>query len=965
MPQQRPGLSVNATPVSTFVAPQAAAAELYDAQSVNLALQFSDAFKELSLSAANFYSTLKTQSNKENLQAGIDLVNKNQKSYQDLVDSGEIKPAENPWLAVGAQQASGTMEGMRARSHFMSLYNQAAESDPKFFDNADGFNAMAHQYTENMNTKIGDRAYLSRSFYEAFNPFIASTGMEHEQRVTEKNQQRVTMGVGAVIAQAWQDMDSPDPIVRQSALNVAQFTLDDMSRKGVSPTIINQTASKNIIELMTKGKKPEHGYQMFKELRSGTGALGDTEFAKYHLEMSKVQIEANRQTNSLEDLRAATDVKDALVKRIVDKSITEEEAIAAWRSTYTENTGAKLSPSFLMGTENSISTESAHIINKNLTDTETAKVRADREEARATRLSDKAETDIAKEKLNTLQELELKTYDSISAMGPWQGDEKENAVLKDALTSMRDEADRLGVTAATKLTMVNRVEGLFTIRHQAARAEIALQKEKAAEMSDFTNNTILDVASNPPVELMNPLKNDELTVYAKNLLDVHLENIKAPADVRMKATAKLMETLKLQAGVRETAFNISQTSELWSGNPTTGTAGLGQRYAESIDKAFAAGEVPDVLQFKSEVDALLRDRNIESESDKAKPIYSDAYGKLDAIVESKKAQAASIKGFGGTLNDLPSDTPEVSMQKATFRPMFQATKLTNAIAFNNGQEGARIQKTILMAASSFNEGNLDPNFVDAVKAVDLASRQNMPWYLGSGDSANAKAVNNLVDYVTRSISDGATPQNAMIDGIHRLTAQRGTKFNFFDPENPMMWTNVTGSGTDSLTIQKDFLSQVNTLKLTQSDSLPFYAILKSRTFNSELQKNPDITNALANANKTIAATHVVFRGSLIPNDGLPPKQGVEYVQAFLDAKFPGKNATLVPIQRSGSDVYFAIRDGEGNMIPGAGGLISKQDMKLTPEIIKAMNTQRTDAKVAADKSFNETVLNAWARPPRD
>jgi len=101
-----PSLGVVAQPVSTYVQPVAAAAELYDQQSVNLALMFSESFSNLSVSAARFAGAFKKDQNQAALQQGQFLVNSNQKSYKQLVADGQINPAENPWLAIGAQQAS-------------------------------------------------------------------------------------------------------------------------------------------------------------------------------------------------------------------------------------------------------------------------------------------------------------------------------------------------------------------------------------------------------------------------------------------------------------------------------------------------------------------------------------------------------------------------------------------------------------------------------------------------------------------------------------------------------------------------------------------------------------------------------------------------------------------------------------------------------------------------------------------
>ena len=955
MPQQRPGLSVNATPVSTFVAPQAAAAELYDVQSVNLALQFSDAFKELSVSAANFYGTLKTQSNKENLQAGIDLVNKNQKSYQDLVDAGEIKPSENPWLAVGAQQASGTMEGMRARSHFMSLYNQAAESDPKFFDNADGFNAMAHQYTENMNTKIGDRAYLSRSFYEAFNPFIASTGMDHEQRVTEKNQQRVTMGVGAIIAQAWQDMDSPDPIVRASALNVAQFSLDETSRKGVSPTIINQTATKNILELMSKGKNPERGYKMFDVLQSGTGSMGKTEFAKYHLTLNKAQIEANRQTNSLEDLRQLEDFTDELITAVVDGRMPEPQAREAYRNRVSGTEAEKYTSSVAMAGEKSITTEAMRQINQRLRDQEKAKQQIEIDAGRAKSLTAEALKEATEIKLNTMDELLLEINDNITKVGPWQGAEKEDAMYQAALKRIREVADGQDISAASKLTYENRVDSLFRIRGEAARIAGELQKQQAAQVEDLIYTRINDLATKAPIELSNPLKNDELVVRSMTELEATMDGLNIPAEQQIKYRAKLSETLSQTSKTRELAFNINRSNTLWLPNEITGSKGLAQEYFENISQSMSRGEIVDAMAIRSRIDTHLAEIGVGYDSPQNKPLLQDAYNKLNAIVKAQEANAASIQGFGGTLQDRAEDTVEVSQSKQAFRSMFIATNLTNAAAFENGEPGAKMMLNVLNRASSLNEGDLPPDFVDSFKAMELAGRNNIPWYRGSADSPNAKAVLAMSSYVNRAVSSGSTPQNAIIDAVHRLTAQRDTPFNFHDERNHFMWTNITGSGTDAKLVAENFVSERTRLDLFQTDALPYVARSKDDLFRKALLKTPDIDLAIQTSNAEFEKSHIMFRGSPIPRNGLPPKQNEEFVQAYLDAKFPGKNATLIVVLTSDTKVDFAIRDGEGNMIPGAGGLISKFDMQLTPEIIQTMKTQQTDKQLETERMLQKAI----------
>ena len=226
MAKQRPSLGVSASPISTYVAPVAAASaglELYDQQTVNLALQFSEAFQNLSLTAANFAGSLKAESNKEELQKGLDLVNSSQKTYQQLVEDGQIRPTENPWLAIGAQQGSGMMEGMKARAHFMEMYQKRAAEDPKFYDSLDSFNALASQYAQNVGTSLKNSPYQSRAFFEAFNPFVSSMSLKHQENVAKTAENKVLMGVGASVAQLTQDIKPQSQGPSESGTGIGTF----------------------------------------------------------------------------------------------------------------------------------------------------------------------------------------------------------------------------------------------------------------------------------------------------------------------------------------------------------------------------------------------------------------------------------------------------------------------------------------------------------------------------------------------------------------------------------------------------------------------------------------------------------------------------------------------------------------------------------------------------------------------
>jgi len=327
MAKQRPSLGVSAAPVSTYVASVAPAVELYDQQSVNLALQFADAFKDLSVSAAQIAGSMKKQMNEEDVQKGIDLVNQSRKSYKTLVDSGEIKPTENPWMAIGAQQASGTMEGMKARAHFSQVYERRSQEDPAFFDGSSGFDALATQYTQNVNSVIGNAPYMSRSFYEAFNPYIASMGMKHEEKVTEVRNQRVLVGVGAEVAKAVADFRSPDKIISQNASLALQEAADDFIRSGYSAKQINEAIVDNLINQMATAEDVEGAEQIFNSLKSGTALLKDTEYAKAALLANRAKIENNRNKLTMQESRQFYEWWQGLKPSVISGKITQEQAL--------------------------------------------------------------------------------------------------------------------------------------------------------------------------------------------------------------------------------------------------------------------------------------------------------------------------------------------------------------------------------------------------------------------------------------------------------------------------------------------------------------------------------------------------------------------------------------------------------------------------------------------------------------
>jgi uncharacterized protein YegP (UPF0339 family) len=927
MPNQRPSLSVNATPVSSFVAPQAAAAELYDQQSVNLALQFSEAFKELSLSASNFYANLKTQDNKESLQKGIDLVNMNQKSYSSLVESGEIKPSENPWLAVGAQQASGTMEGMQARAHFMSLYDQQSQSDPKFFDNADGFNALAHQYTTNINTKIGDQAYLSRSFYEAFNPFIASASVDHEQKVATKNTERITLGVAAATAQGYQDLQSSDPIVKEGAMKFLQYRIDEMGRSGVSQRVINETLTKNVMALAVESDNPDLVLSILKKVYAGTAPIADTEYAQVQMALYGGKIEEARNRTSLEENLQIRKLTDSFAKRVASGDITVDQAQEDYLKIVTgDDRQLTLGTAEVLRGLDQIKTKSVNLKNETLSEGNTKFT-----ETMATQL--------------------LNNMDYIKTLGTWQGDAAEIKIRDAKVEEMRRVAIDNKWTPEQTLSATDHVRRQFGIRGEVEAQQAGAVKALNQQTDDQVQNLILS-ATTEVVPGMEGIENQsQLKILNEERLKVQFKRMGLSAEATMKAIAQYRTGFDGNAKVREESSTNMAFDLLWKGGD--GKTGISTDFDQKFAGQLQGGDVVDAVPYKMQIDEFLKTRGIAPESPEANKYYTDGYRKLQAgMKQTQDRILASNPSWSGTVNDLAADSEVVRAQKGNYRSNVKATTILQAMAFNNKEEQINAIKVISTHIGPQAEGNTPPEVFDYLKAFDIIGRNSLSWSNGeSKDSPNGSYVHKVIEATLQGVRQGKDVNNSWLDSIQRLEAQRGSGLDYFDPKNPIGWTDLFHNGTDGEKIIANERRQNSDAGITNSDSYVYAAAVRARVTNQFIVENPgSVDQAIKLANAKIAESHIVVRGSLIPRDGLPNNQGADFVAAWSDAMAPGRKATLIPIYKSGDQTFFALRDPQGNAIAGM-GLFTKNDMVINAKIVKQMQINKAEAEAAVMKKL--------------
>jgi hypothetical protein len=302
---------------------------------------FSESFSNLSVSAARFAGSLKQDQNQADVQQGQFLVNSNRKSYKDLVSSGQINPAENPWLAIGAQQASGAIEGLNARADFQQRYNDQAAQNPDFFKDSSHFNALASTFSKEANSRMGDSAYLSSAFYESFNPFVASMGMRHLENVTNEQHRVIANSIDARVYQGLTDMQDP-----QRELEAKQSLIKGIDDAGavVGYKVANNRVIDNFIEYAASGDI-SGVMNIFNNLNVGSGPLSETSYALEKIAVNQGRIDANNDRLAVQKRADFENWGNTQIQAMLTGSITEEDVF----KTFDASGGSQEQRDWLMG----------------------------------------------------------------------------------------------------------------------------------------------------------------------------------------------------------------------------------------------------------------------------------------------------------------------------------------------------------------------------------------------------------------------------------------------------------------------------------------------------------------------------------------------------------------------------------------------------------------------------------------
>lgn len=891
MAKQRPSLEVTAAPVSTFTGVNPGvlpAVELYDQQTVRLALEFADAFKDLSLSAANLAGTLKKQSNEEELQKGMDLVNQSKKSYKALVEAGEIKPSENPWLAIGAQQASGTMEGLRARAHFKSLYEKRAAEDPNFLSNADGFNALASQYSANVAESSANSPYMLRGFNEAFDPFVASMAMDHEERVVKNRKDKVLTGVAAAVSKATQDAQSKDPMISGTAADVLQETLDGYAGLGLSNQELNDATIQSFVSILENTDDPDTVEALYSRMRAGTGSLRDTERARAFYEANRGKIENNKQRMTAKKEQDFSDWHRTYVAEAVKNNWTEEQVIKGAESFINAQ---RLAPQI-------VQSKRAFVLEE---------FRRGKQEAAAKAKQESADT----------------VYTTLGRLSGTVPDELVNASVEQIVMAQQTKVtsllDGLGIQGEQRFRYENLAESQIT---QMANRHVA-QRESAAV--EAVNKRAYEMAQGDPLE-MGGRSEDEYYAASRAQLDAMMEANNVPEDRRNVIRNTFKSDFKEFSEERVLRMAMAERRALDQANV--------EAYVSQMPDFERSGVLPKVEDIKTEVDNFLLDRGIGLTGEKADRFYQEQYRMISGQLKAKEEQAAMASFGVPSTAPLPTDNPDVKAGKAAMRSAYMALRLDLGNTFGDTAEKSRIAREF---ARSLNVATVEDPTESLTAIEDMAraakimqdNGQSLESIFPGGPAGRAmqQEVEYMIDLVrsgkARNYTDAAK-DTAMRKGFGQQVG--GV---WIDLNNPYSWADWdTGNGKDAADMAAEAYGYINGRGVVMTDALSYASFKFKEYYLDSLSKGKNHKKAVKDAKALMDQNLMVVRGSLIPKATLPASVGPRAIEEWLRRSFPkSPTATLVvaPLGDMGKPI-FVIRDAEGNSVDGSKGLYTVDDL---------------------------------------
>jgi hypothetical protein len=279
-----------ATPVQSSVVPFVPAPVPQEVQIGTGIENLGPAFSAFSQTLASFVANQVTTNREQALKAGEDKLLKSRKRFKDLVASGEISPQENPWEALGAAAADGTLAAQQFRVRAQAAYNDKIMKDPSFAMSVTGGEEFINEMLANELSNGMQNPVWQRSFMKESASFAAHVGAVHGDNVAKFRRQKIndamTSGITADIEAFKRETKNLDPANRAGDAAVLKSISDrtlgtiqsrfDEAFQTIGPDAL-RSAYQTLVDIEAATGSDPAVMEMVGKIKAGTGRAVETE----------------------------------------------------------------------------------------------------------------------------------------------------------------------------------------------------------------------------------------------------------------------------------------------------------------------------------------------------------------------------------------------------------------------------------------------------------------------------------------------------------------------------------------------------------------------------------------------------------------------------------------------------------------------------------------------------------------
>jgi hypothetical protein len=187
-------------PTSTFTQPFVAAPTPVQVQLGQGLEDIGPAFMNFSTTLASFVGRQVSIQNEENVKQGQAKIMASRKTFKQLVDSGKIDPAANPWEAYGAAQADAIMAARDFSAKLRADYEAQAAKDPMFMDSVGSFDTFSNERIRQAASAGVQNPVWVNTFLEEIDPDVSSMAKSHVVEVGRLRRKKMTEGLAVGMA---------------------------------------------------------------------------------------------------------------------------------------------------------------------------------------------------------------------------------------------------------------------------------------------------------------------------------------------------------------------------------------------------------------------------------------------------------------------------------------------------------------------------------------------------------------------------------------------------------------------------------------------------------------------------------------------------------------------------------------------------------------------------------------------